>query len=957
MFEALNPIYWWGITAISAPIIIHLINRLRYRRVRWAAMEFLLKSQKRNRRKLILEQIILLMMRCLLVCLIALLVIRPTWLLGDAGRTADLPSYHMIILDDSLSMQDLDQPENESGSTAFQRAATDISQLALKQAEAPNNFWTIVKMSDPEAPELGKPLDQLAGAPPGTLLDVAEAGRLTSRLAALRCTYLPLHPLKAVQQAQRYLQLESAQTGHRYLHIFSDFRRRDWTETGADETCQILAELARVGKVHIRLHDKSQPARGGGNRDEAPQPHANVAILNLIAKSRPKGDSGDKSAADDAVPLRVVTPRLPFDLHAVVRNFSSNERKGLRLTVSVAGREIASRVLERLSGGEEKPVVFNLEFGEADTLGLQPIAVRLDDPEKQDYLAADNVRYTYLELRKDIPVLLIDPEHGGGMEQSSFPDSFYIANALSGTSRTGLRPERVRPSEIKGRRDLDQFPVIFILNVAGVGGGAYDLDEEGLRALEKYVFGGGSVVFFLGPRVNVFSYNEHFYKQGKGIFPVPLKVPDRSGAPAFTDEPPDEKDVAAKFRFVKSGHPAFRFQGDIGDLLSKTLTINRYFKVDPAWKPNDSVSAVMQLANRQPLVFYRKDTMELVTKLRLEGSGSGGKVKEYADKMADWLTDAEFKRGQKGPLLEALGGLLADPRLVDFWKEPKQQSLRAQAEKLHQTLLTGEPIVIEAAVGQGKVQGHVMAFLTTAGPTPISSKDYSWNNWADDLFFTYVPMVLMVYDYLAALSRPADESTINRLIGMETEVRLDKERYGSHVELWYRPEKKSQLERVDVVRAREVGKEVVLRVSPVRGPGFYLLRLNQPSPDGTSVAKGEPEDRPLAFNVDGRIEGDLKRVSEAEVQDKLAAGLQKGVLKMSQPESQAFVGARQWFVDEREAQTEEVVRNQSWSDYSWVLIVFLAVLMLEQWLAMVFSHHLKASEITAPAPARVKATV
>ena len=63
------------------------------------------------------------------------------------------------------------------------------------------------------------------------------------------------------------------------------------------------------------------------------------------------------------------------------------------------------------------------------------LAVRLDDPEKQDYLAADNVRYTYLELRKDIPVLLIDPEHGGGMEQSSFPDSFYIANALSGTSQ------------------------------------------------------------------------------------------------------------------------------------------------------------------------------------------------------------------------------------------------------------------------------------------------------------------------------------------------------------------------------------------------------------------------------------------------------------------------------------------------------------------------------------------
>ena len=39
-----------GAALVSAPIIIHLINRMRFKRIRWAAMEFLLKSQKRNRR-------------------------------------------------------------------------------------------------------------------------------------------------------------------------------------------------------------------------------------------------------------------------------------------------------------------------------------------------------------------------------------------------------------------------------------------------------------------------------------------------------------------------------------------------------------------------------------------------------------------------------------------------------------------------------------------------------------------------------------------------------------------------------------------------------------------------------------------------------------------------------------------------------------------------------------------
>src|SRR5437870_12885914 len=75
--EFLHP--WFmaaGGALISSPILIHLINRMRFKRVRWAAMEFLLKSQKRNRRRLIIEQLILLFLRILLVLLAAFLLAR-----------------------------------------------------------------------------------------------------------------------------------------------------------------------------------------------------------------------------------------------------------------------------------------------------------------------------------------------------------------------------------------------------------------------------------------------------------------------------------------------------------------------------------------------------------------------------------------------------------------------------------------------------------------------------------------------------------------------------------------------------------------------------------------------------------------------------------------------------------------------------------------------------------------
>src|SRR5262249_55605061 len=85
----------------SAPILIHLINRVRFKRIRWAAMEFLLKSQQRNRRRLIIEQLILLLLRILLVLLTAFLVAR--YIYGGMGEKG---TYHVVVVDDTPSMGD-----------------------------------------------------------------------------------------------------------------------------------------------------------------------------------------------------------------------------------------------------------------------------------------------------------------------------------------------------------------------------------------------------------------------------------------------------------------------------------------------------------------------------------------------------------------------------------------------------------------------------------------------------------------------------------------------------------------------------------------------------------------------------------------------------------------------------------------------------------------------------------
>ncbi len=972
MFEsAINPMAWWGLLAVSVPIIIHLLNRLRYRRVRFAAMEFLLKSQQRQQRKLIIEQLLLLAARCLLVALVAALIARPTWLMGDAGRSADWPNHHVILLDDSLSMHDLIDARTPETGTAFRSAIQLIGELGqshLDQGGA--HYWHILRYSDPQHPEIGKSLAD-SGSPEdaqaalGLLMTGAELTGLKDRLETARCTYLPLSPLPAVKQAMRYL--ERVKDGHRHLHLISDFRRVDWLDAASEELNQTLAHAARTLKTRVKLHDVARPPRTP-SLAETPAGHPNVGILDAVVKPRRRGDTtASPAAAAFDIPMRVVTPRLPFDLHVVVKNFSEAERRQVRLRVSIAGVERAVRLIDRLGGKEEQWIVLNLEFPPEEPLGLKAIHVRLEESEQRDHLLVDNQAFTFVELRRDIPVLVVDPDH---RHREVAPDSFFVHAALTGSPRTGYRIERIEPRDLQKRTDLRTFPVIYLLNIAGVGKGDADLDPETLPLLESYVQSGGSLFFSLGPRTNVISFNEHLHRKGEGLFPVPLMLrPDPEGrsTSTFIDEPPDERDVSPKVRFLKMGHPVLPFEGDWVDLLSRYLIVNRYFRVDPAWQPPAGAQVLLQLTNRRPLELYRDDALSLADRLRQASGGPPDKLRGYAEALREAVEEAQDKRRQKGPLLDALSSLLADAALASFWNDPGQVELKRQAEQLLANLQTGDPLLLESRFPKGSQPGQVMVLLTPIASTPIRGKDYPWNTLASgDLGeFFFVPMMLSTQGYLTALSRSSGDRDINHRVGLPYELWLDKQRYQPEVEVWYQANDAVRPERVNVILAESAAsrdqpdvQEWRAHIEAVRGPGLYRLRLNQPKSDASAPTMGEgeslldpqiasgkapPEEWPLAFNVDSRQEGDLARVAETDFREKMVQALHQGSAKLSQAEAQMWVQQRHWFaLNPLQTETQEVIKNNSWSDYSMILLLFLLLLGLEQWMAVKFSHHVKA---------------
>ena len=73
----LHPAFLSALFLAGIPLLIHLLRRRKQKVVKWAAMEFLLVSQKKQQRKLRIEEILLLVLRTLIILLFVFALARP----------------------------------------------------------------------------------------------------------------------------------------------------------------------------------------------------------------------------------------------------------------------------------------------------------------------------------------------------------------------------------------------------------------------------------------------------------------------------------------------------------------------------------------------------------------------------------------------------------------------------------------------------------------------------------------------------------------------------------------------------------------------------------------------------------------------------------------------------------------------------------------------------------------
>ena len=310
----LNPAFVLGGAAlVSLPILIHLINRLRFRRVRFAAMEFLLQSQKRNRRRILIEQLLLLLLRVLavlgIVALISRFVLDPSELKLFQGARA----HHVVLLDDSGSMRD-----QLGEQTAFEAARDVIQKLVAEGARRPGTQkFTLVALSQPSQPLF-------------TQQEVNDEFlvELDTKLKSLKPTHQSLGLLSGLEGARNMLLEDRATVRH--LHVISDFRLKDWQDQ--QSLGKVVKELD-TGGVTLNF------VKTVGRRN------ANLAVTNL---------SGDVQIASTGVPVR---------LAVTLKNFGEQVVNNVGLTLLQDGQKLPLTVsFDKIEAGVEVRQEFDVTF-------------------------------------------------------------------------------------------------------------------------------------------------------------------------------------------------------------------------------------------------------------------------------------------------------------------------------------------------------------------------------------------------------------------------------------------------------------------------------------------------------------------------------------------------------------------------------------------------------------------
>jgi len=454
-----------GLGLASAPIVIHLLNRRRFKIVEWAAMEFLLLSNRRNYRRIRIEQLILLALRVLLIVLLILLVSRPLVRRAVAGL-AERARLVALVLDTSMSMG-----YREGTTSSYDRGIAFAEQLMGSLGRG--DTWALVV-----AAGAGRKVTDEASFE----LEAARAAVARDRLPLSDADSNVPGALAALEEV-----LDGSRTESKELYIVTDMQRASW-----------LPRTGAVAAEHVdRLKRLSRSAASVTLVDVGSGEPANLAVTALTAES----------------PLAVVGGETL--VRARVSNFGSSDAAGVRLDFFVDGFKQQTSPPRDVPSMGAAQWEFRHSFRQA---GAHAVMAALEP----DALARDDRRLLAVDVRDSVRVLLVDGEPGADAytgETDFLRTVLRPARSEGEQEVSGYQPEVVAADALQPA-ELPRYDAVVLANVASLGEGAAE-------ATERYVAEGGALLVFLGDQVDRDFYNRRLHRGGKG--PLPCEVGEPMG--------------------------------------------------------------------------------------------------------------------------------------------------------------------------------------------------------------------------------------------------------------------------------------------------------------------------------------------------------------------------------------------------------------------------------------------
>jgi hypothetical protein len=398
-FTSLAMLGW--LAAAAAPILIHLFTRKRFRKVTWAAMEYLLAAMKKNRRRIQLEQWLLLAVRTLLLILLGLALADP--ILSQSNVLtfggAVLPTHHIFVLDATYSM-DL----RRDGLTRF-----DAARQAVRKAigESPQgDGYSLVLIADPPRVIIGEPafarndlLQELdAIVPPHGLGDFAATlAEVESIAAAARKQHSRLAASNVV--------------------FYGDLEQTTWEAAASEAAKSRIKKLTAASTLHL-MDLGSDDAR-------------NAAVVSAEVREAP------------------VTLDRDFTIQAEIASFGEGPRGEKLVTLVVDGEAVTQQSVELDSGGRAQ-AAFRHRFSSP---GDHTIEMRLPD----DPLRVDNQRWISVPVREALRALCI-------YSRPNETRFVALALEPEESANVRVRVEEAADSALL-EKDLSQYDALFLVNV------------------------------------------------------------------------------------------------------------------------------------------------------------------------------------------------------------------------------------------------------------------------------------------------------------------------------------------------------------------------------------------------------------------------------------------------------------------------------------------------------------